>query len=114
MEETFDELKKVQKGIASSPRAARNLSRRFVIEDPMGLTRLRLRRYSIYNDSNDFDPSQVTPQAFYFHNGQYHNIRVDESLGLLKKVEVSKAETVHDMILADIIRRVKLAREELQ
>ena len=77
----------------------------------MSLIDLRLRRYSIYNESDDIDFPQVTPQAFYFHKGQYHNIKINESLGILKKVSAGQAEKIHDMILSDIIRRIKLPRE---
>jgi hypothetical protein len=59
-------LKKITKALSSNSKIRKNLIYRYTIEDPKSLLSLRIRRYSIFNESMEFTPPPTTPKLFIF------------------------------------------------
>jgi hypothetical protein len=62
----MDELKKVTKTLNSNSKFKKNLIYRYKIEDSKSLLPLKIRRYSIFNESLTFTPPTTTPKLYIF------------------------------------------------
>lgn len=66
MQEGLEELKKVVKTIASASKFRKNAQWKYRIEDPNSLLSLKIRRFSIFNESTVFSPPTTTPRLYLF------------------------------------------------
>ena len=86
---------------------------RYGIEQPSTLVPLQIRKYSIFNESPNFTPPSITPRLWLLKYGKYLDLKVEESLGKMKEIKNEKeAQRVHDLVLSDIIDRIRKSQNQ--
>jgi hypothetical protein len=99
--ESMEELKRIIKGLRDGGRQAKQLTYRYGIADANLLSRMTLRRYSIFNDSgSEALKVDSTPKLYLWSDGHPIDLHVEHSL---RKMGESHPDKVHDAVLADII-----------
>lgn len=88
---------------------------RLGIENPLGLSSVSIRRYSIFNDNMNFIAPKTTPKLYWLGEGGYSDLEVEKSLSMLNEVKGGQSvEQADDIVLGDIINRIRLLSESLK
>lgn len=113
MQESLEELKKVVQAVASPSRLRKQAIWKYRIEEPDALRSLKLRRFSIFNESPLFSPPTTTPKLFLFRKGKWLDLQLGEVLGRLREVKSEgEAQEFHALVLREVIERARAGREE--